>query len=273
MRLPRFLALAATGALVLAMGIGPAHAVDPSRGRPGFCPTANGVTVVVDFQALGGDVVIRCAPGAQKTGVAALLAAGIEVTGVQRWGLAFTCRLEGKPSARTESCVDTPPPNAYWSYWHAPNGGSWASSQYGALNRKPPVGSFEGWSFSLNRTAGSNPPPRIAPRRPGQPVGAPPPKSDQDGSIPGRDGVPTASVVPKRSPGPTTVAPNTTAPTAGASGISGAGQGGVRWTGGEAGASENAEFPWTALIGGLGALALGSVAGFLAWRRRRRANS
>ncbi|MFG3658630.1 hypothetical protein [Streptomyces sp. NPDC047706] len=62
--------------------------------------------------------------------------------------------------------MNTPPASAYWSYWHAPNGGNWTYSQSGSSSRKPPLGSYEGWSFSLNKTASTNPPPRVAPVRP-----------------------------------------------------------------------------------------------------------
>ncbi|GAA1960032.1 hypothetical protein [Amycolatopsis minnesotensis] len=265
----------------------PASAVDQHRGTPGYCQDGNGITVVIDFQDLGGPVVIRCAPGGQESGLTAVQNAGIEVTGVQRWGLAFLCRIEGKPGADTEACIDTPPPNAYWSYWHAPNGGSWTHSEYGLTNRKPPVGTFEGWSFSKGRAAGTTPPPRIAPLRPDQPVEAPPP--DQGGAIPGREGVPQA---PKgAAPGSTRAAPpsppspagspappppGSTAPAPTTSTVDdpvgGVAPGGVAWTGGgELPGQADKGFPWGALIGGAGALVLGGGAGYLAWRRNRAA--
>ncbi|WP_419996956.1 flagellar hook-length control protein FliK [Streptomyces boninensis] len=143
-----------------------AYAIDPSKGTPGYCPDADGVTVIIDFQELGGDTIIRCAPGDQATGLTALKNAGIQIQGTDRWGEAFICRIEGKPGADTEPCRDTPPASAYWSYWHAPNAGTWTYSQYGVMNRKPPLGSFEGWSFSKDKTAETNPPPRIEPTRP-----------------------------------------------------------------------------------------------------------
>ncbi|WBB92349.1 hypothetical protein [Verrucosispora sp. WMMC514] len=164
-RLAVTLAVAAASVLV---GSGPAAAA----GSAGYCPDAAGVTVVVDFKELGGGTVVRCAPGDQATGLAALKAAGFRIAGTLRWGEGFICRIEGKPSASTEKCVDTPPASAYWSYWHAPNGGTWTYSDKGVLNRKPPSGSFEGWSFSLNRNADSAPRPGVAPARP-----APPPRT------------------------------------------------------------------------------------------------
>ena len=164
---------------VLAMPL-QAQAVDPSHGTPGFCPTDEGVTVVVDFGALGGTTIVRCAPGPVGrgfTGHSALVDAGIAIEGTRRWGESFVCRLEGRPAANEklpvrgnpgyqESCVDTPPAAGYWSYWHATNGGDWQYSQWGVKNRQAIRGGFEGWSFSLNATSASNPAPRIRPIRP-----------------------------------------------------------------------------------------------------------
>ncbi|QDQ15102.1 hypothetical protein [Streptomyces spectabilis] len=167
---------AALGLLVASavLGVGPgpaasAAAVDTGRGHAGFCRNGEGVTVVVDFRELGGTTLVRCAVGSQRTGLAALKDAGIQVTGTNRWGESFICRLEGKPGADREPCLDTPPAKAYWSYWHASDGGRWTYSQYGATYRTPPKGSFEGWSFSLDRDQGEAPAPRVAPRRPAAP--------------------------------------------------------------------------------------------------------
>ncbi|GCD97690.1 flagellar hook-length control protein FliK [Embleya hyalina] len=143
-----------------------AYAIDPTKGSAGVCPNANGVTVIVDFQELGGATLTRCAPGDQATGLAALKNAGFQIQGTNRWGEAFICRIEGKPGVDTEPCVNTPPASAYWSYWHAPNNGTWTYSSWGASARKPPLGSFEGWSFSKDKTDTTNPPPRVAPTRP-----------------------------------------------------------------------------------------------------------
>ncbi|MFD5568970.1 hypothetical protein [Streptomyces cadmiisoli] len=162
-----------------------AYAIDPSRGTPGYCPNANGVTVIVDFQELGGTTLVRCAPGEQATGLTALKNAGIQIAGTNRWGEAFICRIEAKPGPESEPCIDTPPASAYWSYWHAPNGGNWTYSQWGVMNRKPPPGSFEGWSFSKDKTSTTNPPPRISPVRP---VSGPPSGSGGSGNSGGSGG-------------------------------------------------------------------------------------
>lgn len=169
-------------AVLPASSIGPAgtaFAIDHDRGHPGFCRDDRGVTVVVDFQELGGTTIVRCNPqGNRGTGLDALKGAGFEIDGVQRWGEAFICRIENRPSAAEsipvrdnegyqERCIDTPPAAAYWSYWHAANNCSWDYSQWGVKNRDFIAGGFEAWSFSLNATADTNPRPRIAPVRPG----------------------------------------------------------------------------------------------------------
>ncbi len=162
----------------------PAAAIDHSRGHPGFCEDDRGVTVVVDFQDLGGQTIVRCNPqGSTGSGLDALRGAGIQVTGTQRWGEGFVCRLENRPAADEslaldgqsgyrEACVNTPPAGAYWSYWHAGNNCAWAYSNWGVKNRDFVQGGFEGWSFSLNGGADDAPRPRIAAVRPGTEGGA-----------------------------------------------------------------------------------------------------
>lgn len=155
-----------------------------AAGQPGYCPDATGVTVVVDFQALGGGVVVRCAPAplpGSGTGLDALVAAGISLEGTRRWGDSFICRLGGKPAVTTslavtgqsgyhEQCLDTPPSAAFWGYWHASNGGSWQYSLQGVKSYQTTPGGFEGWSFSLDASGSGNPVPRLTPTRPPAPV-------------------------------------------------------------------------------------------------------
>lgn len=177
---------------------------DPATaaGRAGYCPDGNGVTVIVDFQELGGSTIIRCAVGDQATGHAALKNAGISITGTVRWGESFICRIEGRPTAAEEPCIDTPPASAYWSYWHASDGGTWTYSQRGVTARKPPLGSFEGWSFAKNRTASTSPPPRIAPVRPAPPP--PPSPKPPPGTTPPASPKPPAAPTTRQPPGAST---------------------------------------------------------------------
>lgn len=138
-----------------------------AAGYDGYCKTSSGVTVVVDFRGLGGGVAIRCSPvGSGATGLDALTAAGIPMTGVRGYGNSVVCQLYGKPS---NTCPRMPPASAYWSYWKASNGGSWSYSQEGLSTSHVIPGGFEGWAFAQ----GSNVAPAAAPSRPSAPK--PPP--------------------------------------------------------------------------------------------------
>ncbi|TWP50729.1 ABC transporter substrate-binding protein [Lentzea tibetensis] len=295
--------LCAVAFLVLATAP-PAHAIDQSKGHPGYCRDGTGVTVVVDFQQLGGTTIVRCNPQTTRgTGLDALKGAGFQIAGVQRWGEAFICRVENRPSATEElpvkgrdryreMCVDTPPAAAYWSYWHAGNNCGWEYSQWGVKNRDFSAGGFEGWSFSLNAGADTNPQPRIAPVRPGTEGGGcnakeePPPVSNDlnekqpvQGRQPGEQqrqqtedtsapqpGSPTSAALPPPKPRPSASA-RPSAPNPADN---------VKFTGGEdaedvtvaiqrqSGASDYA--PWVA---GAGVLALGAGAFFVGRRRKR----
>lgn len=157
---------AAVALATSATGLAYVGSAAPARaaGYNGYCTSGSGVTIVVDFRSLGGGITIRCAPvGGGANGVQALQAAGIPVAGTQRYGMAFVCRLYGKPSA--DPCVNTPPTNAHWDYWKASNGGSWSYSSTGASQSAVIPGGFEGWSFST----GTRVAPRAAPRRPAHP--------------------------------------------------------------------------------------------------------
>ena len=134
-----------------------------------MCAGKTGVTVVVDFQELGGGTNVVCVPGTPSSGLDALAKAGVSYQTTQRFP-GFVCRIAGKPS--NDPCVNTSPASAYWAYWLAAPGGSWCYSTLGAGSRKPAPGTFEGWSFALNRTADAIPPPRSAP--PPAPAGSPP---------------------------------------------------------------------------------------------------
>jgi hypothetical protein len=133
-------------------------AASPAPAQAAACSGITGVTVVVDFAALGGGATVACALGDPATGIAALQGAGFTVTGTQRWGLAFVCRINGKPAPAADPCVNTPPVTAYWSYWHAPAGGGWTYSTAGATSYNPAPGAVEGWAFGAG-SAPSIPPP------------------------------------------------------------------------------------------------------------------
>jgi hypothetical protein len=214
-----------------------APGTDDAHAVTGECADNVGITIVVDFQDLGGGVNVVCAPGPVSSGLDALHRAGVAWEGTTRFP-SFVCRIAGKPGADREPCTNTPPATAYWAYWIAPRGGPWCYSNVGAASRTPPPGTIEGWSFSLDNTGAEIPPPRFTPpgaiagttpnalrggecttpaarpqvapsqdpTRPAAPAGVPGPEAPVDGAAAG----------PGAGPVPTTGAPLDPAPAAGA---------------------------------------------------------
>jgi hypothetical protein len=197
--------------VLTALGSAAAPASAADAGEPGYCTDDAGVTVVVDFRELGGDVVVRCAPGPGGqgfSGLDALAEAGFTVAGTQRWGMEFVCRIQGRPSAHEdlaipgddsyhEDCGDTPPETAYWGYWYASNGGSWRYSSISAASRSTIRGGFEGWSFHLGSDSAQPPP--VAPRHA---VDAPTSSPPQPTGGEGNSGPSGPQSAPTTSPGP-----------------------------------------------------------------------
>ena len=136
----------ALGAVVFAAG-SIATATPAAAAPAAACTSPDGITVMVDFGSLGGGVQIRCVDGPVSSGFDALVKAGFTFAGAQRFP-GLLCRIDGKPSAATDPCVNAPPSDRYWGYWTASApGGAWTYSDLGAGNRTPPPGSVEGWAF------------------------------------------------------------------------------------------------------------------------------
>jgi hypothetical protein len=132
----------AGGAATAAGAPTPAHA-------DGRC---DGVWVVVDATELGGPLTTRCAEGDPSSGLAALEAAGHRYTFVPRVP-GMICTIDRRP----DPCNGAPA-DAYWSYWHAEEGGSWTYASRGAGNRNPKPGTVEGWAFGSGGQPGTSPP-------------------------------------------------------------------------------------------------------------------
>ena len=151
--------IGALALVVAAVLVSPVAAPAP-RQTTGASAGDSGVTVVVDFQELGGGVQVLSALGPVSSGLEALERAGVSYQTTQRFP-GFVCRIADEPG--DDRCVNASPASAYWGYWIAAPGGAWCYSTLGAGNRKPPPGTFEGWSFSLDKVAAAIPPPRFTP--------------------------------------------------------------------------------------------------------------
>lgn len=112
--------------------------------------TCDGVTVVVDFTDVGGELEVGCAEGEPATGRDALLGAGFTATDSQP---GFLCAINSMPNP----CPETFDGN-FWAYWNSTADSEWASYQVGADSSQPAPGSIEGWRYNDGAT-----PPGIAP--------------------------------------------------------------------------------------------------------------
>lgn len=196
-------------AVVVLVLAGTALAVPATSASAAACAQDRGVTLLVEFNSLGGGTQTRCAAGNPDSGLTALRAAGFTSTRAAQQPGYFLCRIDGKPA--NDPCQRTSPADAYWSYWHAKPGGSWTYSDTGPADFDPAPGTVEGWAF------GAGKPPRAAPPR-GEAAAAPTPSRPASPSAPTSARTTTNAVAspvvssPRPSPSPAAVP---TAPTSG----------------------------------------------------------
>jgi len=127
-------------AVALAAGSGSAIAATVAPATPsGPCTAPDGVTVVVDFTDLGGQVEVGCAV-TPANGTAALEAAGFADT---RDAAQMICAINDAPKPCPATFA-----GSYWSYWHAAPGGAWQSYQVGSDQAVPTPGQVEGWRYN-----------------------------------------------------------------------------------------------------------------------------
>ncbi|GAB6983752.1 hypothetical protein [Nocardioides pyridinolyticus] len=150
------------------------------------CPTADGVTVVVDFHELEGGVRSVCVPDGGGEAASRLFPqAGFPLTYV-RSQPGFVCRVSGKPA--DNPCMSTPPADAYWGLWWSDGrSGRWSYSSTSAGGLEVPDGGYV--AFSWNGRSGSVPPgtsptPRPDPTPTQQPSSAQPTKQPSTPSTP-----------------------------------------------------------------------------------------
>ncbi len=120
----------------------PAASASPSGQA---CEPGQGVTVVVDFTDLGGDLQIGCAKGDPANGREALEAAGFKPVDSQP---GLICTINSQPNPCPAEFT-----GSFWSYWHADATGDWNSYMVGADSSDPVPGELEGWRYS-DGTAG-----------------------------------------------------------------------------------------------------------------------
>lgn len=156
----------------------------------GACPAGDGVTVVVDFQSLQEETLVRCGRGLIENGLDVLAEARIAYDPlVEQQGV--ICRIETFPADADCGAPETQG-DATWSYWTAQPGGEWEPVDGGPLSRVPPDGSVDGWSFGASDDPLA---PRTSPPTPGAD------RPDPDPVLAGEPSV-TESADPSSSPSP-----------------------------------------------------------------------
>ena len=137
-----FLALASLALIPLSIAaVPPSGAVAAPAGvTTGACIDTSGVTVVVDFTDIGGQIEIGCASSDPATGRAALEAAGFTLTDSQS---GLICAINANPNP----CPATFE-GSFWSYWHSSRDGEWTSYQVGADSSNPVAGELDGWRYN-----------------------------------------------------------------------------------------------------------------------------
>ena len=109
-------------------------------------PCQDGVTVVVDFTDLGGELETGCATD-PATGIEALQQAGFTDT---RDPAGMICAINARPDPCPETFA-----GSYWSYWYGGTDGTWQVWMEGADTSVPAAGGFEGWRYSDGSTGPS----------------------------------------------------------------------------------------------------------------------
>lgn len=208
---------AAVAASVVGGLVATALVGSPTSATTGACTSSDGVTVIVDATALGGGLSQKCALDRPISGLDALRKAGFSWTPVSAQP-AMVCRIDGRPGSADQSCVNSPPANAYWGYFRANRGGEWKYSSVGASAATIP-GGVEGWVFLTGdrRPPGLKPPAAIERNQsiaPTKSATAKPSKSVPSSSAPQNSaaaGAAKASAKPNV-PAPTAAAPSTPVP-------------------------------------------------------------
>ena len=245
------------------------------------CSGTSGVTVVIDY---GSSSSTLCAEDHSSAG--AVLASVAQVAYVPMYGQGVVCKINDVPASQT--CQRMPPASAYWAFFHASRGGSWAYSSSGVADYDPAPGSVIGFAFGSGAAPSSAPPAATASTPKPSPKPSPSPSSSSKppaakpkpaGTTPAKPGSssmsgPTPAAGTSTAPGsststkPSTTAPgsttSTTSPGTSASSDSSAGGGST----GAASATPGSGTPVT-LLAGLGLVGLvGAGAAYLAVRRR-----
>jgi hypothetical protein len=136
----------------------------------GLC-SGSGVSVVVDFGALGGGIRTGCDATGNRNAAKAFADTGHPLTYAQRQP-GFVCRVDGAPAS--DPCVNTSPADAYWGLYWSDGTSGWKYSTLGVGSLTVPAGGSVAFSWQDGGTAD---PPGARPASPApSPVSTPTPR-------------------------------------------------------------------------------------------------
>ncbi len=124
-------------------------ALPKATSTEGLCE-GEGTSLVVDF-GTGNPMstITRCVQNYQGNSWDLFEAAGLKITGTEKYPVGFVCRIEDFPDQKVEACIETPgTTNGSWAFYLAEDQ-TWKYSNYGASSHKAKCGQTEGWRFLL----------------------------------------------------------------------------------------------------------------------------
>jgi hypothetical protein len=131
----------------------------PASVEAGMCLDA-GTSLVVDYgSASDKPAQVKCVKNFQGYSWDLFEAAGLTVSGTDKYPVGFVCRIEEFPSEKIEPCAETPgTKNGSWAYFLGDENNSWVYSPIGASTHKVKCGVSEGWRFLLPGESIQTPP-------------------------------------------------------------------------------------------------------------------
>jgi hypothetical protein len=145
--------------LLVVLAVAGAGLVPVPATAAGYC-TGSGVSVVVDFGALGGGIAKGCDSSGNRNAAKAFTNTGHSLTYAQRQP-GFVCRVDGVP--QSDPCVNTSPADAYWGLYWSDGTSGWKYSSLGVGSLSVPAGATVALSWQNGGTAD---PPGVAPASP-----------------------------------------------------------------------------------------------------------
>ena len=153
--LPQTLRLAAATVLVAAAGT----VLPAAPAAAATCSSDTGVSVVVDFGALGGGISTSCVPDGGGDSAGSLFEVHHDLTRAARFQGAV-CRVDGAPA--DAACQNMPPAHAYWGLFWSDGSGGWVYSSEGVDSLNVPDGGSVAFAW---QDGGAQDAPGVAPRK------------------------------------------------------------------------------------------------------------